>query len=82
MVNQMAFESLVTPAEAVKLARFRSCKDACLALAVTAEYHRTVCAEGNTALLMGVVWNAGRVQGIREERARRKHIGKLFCMGR
>ncbi len=51
-------------------------------LVTPAEYHRTVCAEGNTALLMGVVWNAGRVQGIREERARRKHVGKLFYIGR
>ena len=75
MIDKLAFESLVTPAEAVKLAMFRTYKDVCIASEVATEYNRLLDAD-STAWLMGVIWNAGRMQGIREERAKRRGTNK------
>lgn len=75
MIDKLAFESLVTPAEAVKLAMHRTYKDVCIASEVMTEYNRLFGAD-STAWLMGVIWNAGRMQGIREERAKRRDTNK------
>lgn len=75
MIDKLTFESLVTPAEAVKLAMFRTYKDVCIASEVMTEYNRLFGAD-STVWSMGVVWNAGRMQGIREERAKRRDTNK------
>lgn len=74
MYDRYAFESLVTPAEAVKLTVHRTLKDTRIAVAVAEEYRRTGDIKGSIAGLLGAVWNAGRIQGIREERAKRANI--------
>lgn len=74
MYDRYAFESLVTPAEAVKLTGHRTLKDTRIAVAVAEEYRRTGDIKGSIAGLLGAVWNAGRIQGIREERAKRANI--------
>lgn len=71
MYDRYAFESLVTPAEAVKLTGHRTLKDTRIAVAVAEEYRRTGDIKGSIAGLLGAVWNAGRIQGIREERAKK-----------
>lgn len=75
MIDKLTFESLVTPAEAVKLAMFRTYKDVRIASEVMTEYNRLLGAD-STVWAMGVIWNAGRMQGIREERAKRRDTNK------
>lgn len=71
MYDRFAYISLVTPAEAVKLTGYRTIKDSKIAVEVAEEYGRTGDLKESFAGLLGAVWNAGRIQGIREERARR-----------
>lgn len=75
MVDKLAFESLVTPAEAVELAMFRTYKDVRIASEVATEHNRLLDVD-STAWVMGAIWNAGRIQGIREERAKRRDANK------
>lgn len=71
MYDRYAYESLVTPAEAVLLSQFRTLKDIYIAEAISKEFERTGDIKGSFGGLLGTVWNAGRIQGIREERAKK-----------
>lgn len=79
--NAMVTSSIpmVTPEEAIKLFKFRSYLDTCTAMEIYrafieagewGRYDRTY--QMNLYVLLATAWNAGRVQGIREERAKRK----------
>lgn len=66
-------KSLVSPQEAVRLFGKTSCETVQRAMAVYREAGRRYLNDSAAIYYaLGCVWNAGRVQGIREERARRK----------
>lgn len=79
-------DNLITPEEAVALARYCCLDDAIFAVSVADEYahsNKSMAGERERALFevvkpcyigyaLSAVFNAGRIQGIREERARRK----------
>lgn len=73
-----AFELLITPQEAVEFSRFRTIKDldVCLDILDAFKVSCRLAGAGNYRYwfyrLLGTVWNAGRIQGIRSERLRRK----------
>ena len=61
-------DSLISPQEAVRLYGKTSCQTFHRAAAV---WNACLDAEASTYGALACIWNAGRVQGIREERARR-----------
>lgn len=71
-------ELLITPAEAIKLSHTRTISDFDIVKDLTAEFEKDLTAEDikinqqyYTFLLLATIWNAGRVQGIREERKKK-----------
>ncbi len=71
-------ELLITPAEAIKLGNMRTISDFSIVQDITAEFQSGLSAdeiEANeqyyTWVLLVAIWNAGRVQGIREERKKK-----------
>lgn len=70
MKDKLAYDNLVSPQEAVRLAEYRSIKDIYIAVDIAKEYKDKGIVQELT-WLFGTIWNAGRIQGIREERARR-----------
>ena len=75
-VDKLAVNNTVTPEEAIKLWHYRTIADTYIAKAIRDLYEKT---EPHTdpmwryMKLLSIVWNAGRVQGIREERHKHKH---------
>lgn len=72
-MDKLAYKSLVTPKEAVRLSEYRSIKDIYIAVEIAKEYKATGIVQELT-WVFGTIWNAGRMQGIREERAKRANI--------
>lgn len=71
-------ELLITPAEAIRLSQTRTISDFDIVKDLTAEFEKDLTAEDvkinqqyYTFLLLATIWNAGRVQGIREERKKK-----------
>lgn len=71
-------ELLITPAEAIRLSQTRTIADFDIVRVLTAEFEKDLTAEDvrinqqyYTFLLLSTIWNAGRVQGIREERKKK-----------
>lgn len=74
-MDKLAYKSLVTPKEAVRLSEYRSIKDIYIAVEIAKEYKATGIVQDLT-WVFGTIWNAGRIQGIREERAKRSQYRK------
>lgn len=77
MIDKLKVTPLVSPAEAVRLAKLRTIEDIYIALDIAKAVDKSpmvICepAEWRYLFSIATVWNAGRIQGIREERARRK----------
>lgn len=64
---------MITPQEAVKFAGERTIDDMYIAVKIANEFRDTQPTRWNNMKILAAVWNAGRVQGIREER-RKRHI--------
>lgn len=75
MYDKAAFDNLVNPKEAVRLAEYRTIKDIYIATDIAMEYKKSGIVPELT-WLFGTIWNAGRIQGIREERSKRKSDNK------
>lgn len=71
-------EMLVTPKEALKLADFRTTRDFEIVESISEYYKnnntKTDDFHWNYMRLLSAIWNAGRVQGIREERLKHKSV--------
>lgn len=71
------FVNLVTPAEAVRLTNYRTTADIRICEQITAAYHKSIAAENSRDSFysyykfIATIWNAGRLQGIREERLKK-----------
>lgn len=72
-MDKLEFKSLVTAQEAVKVSKHRGLKDIYIATEIAEEY-KTSGDVMELIFLYGTIWNAGRIQGIREERAKRANI--------
>lgn len=72
----MTDKSLVTPEEAILLADHRGISDMFICDEILNIYNATIAKESNALWckmwLLATIWNAGRVQGIREERKKRR----------
>lgn len=72
-----AFKLLITPQEAVELAGHRSIDDIYICKDIQDAHHAHAASSSYGPLwehftLLSTIWNAGRIQGIRSERLRRK----------
>lgn len=68
-------EPLITPAEAVRLSLKAPYATICYSVEVAnacVDYQQKQSYRRDAAFLIGCLWNAGRIQGIREERRARK----------
>lgn len=77
-------DPLVTPAEAVRLFLKAPCATICYGVEVAnacVDYQQSQGCRHDAAFLIGCLWNAGRIQGIREERRNRKeqNIAEAMC---
>lgn len=72
MYDKLAFDPLVSTAEALELVQFRTLKDSYIAQDIYNEYKKTETEEYSLAWVLGIIWNAGRIHGIREERKKNK----------
>ena len=70
-MDRLEYESLVTPEEEIKLAGFRGIKDIYIANEI-AEAYKILGDVKELTWLFGAIWNAGRMQGVREERKKNK----------
>lgn len=70
-MDKLAYKSPVTPKEAVRLSEYRSIKDIYIAVEIAKEYKATGIVQELT-WVFGTIWNAGRIQDIREERKKNK----------
>ncbi len=71
-------ELLITPEEAIRLSKTRTISDFFIVQDITAKFENGLTAEEveqdqqyYSMLLLVAIWNAGRVQGIREERKKK-----------
>lgn len=71
-------ELLITPAEAIRLSHTRTIFDFDIVKDLTAEFEKELTAEEveknqwfYSMCLLSAIWNAGRIQGIREERKKK-----------
>lgn len=71
-------ELLITPEEAIRLSKTRTISDFFIVQDITAKFENGLTAEEveqdqqyYSMLLLVTIWNAGRVQGIREERKKK-----------
>lgn len=71
-------ELLITPEEAIRLSKMRTISDFFIVKDITAKFENGLTAEEieqdqqyYSMLLLVAIWNAGRVQGIREERKKK-----------
>lgn len=71
-------ELLITPEEAIRLSKTRTISDFFIVQDITAKFENALTAEEveqdqqyYSMLLLVAIWNAGRVQGIREERKKK-----------
>ena len=68
-----AFPELITPAEAVALSvKYGTAEAGARAIDIANEYQRQTEGERDRRDIAAAIYDAGRMQGIREERARRK----------
>jgi hypothetical protein len=74
-MDKLEFKSLVTAQEAVRVSKYRGLKDIYIANEIAEEY-KTSGDVMELIFLFGTIWNAGRIQGIREERAKRSQYRK------
>lgn len=72
MYDKLAFEPLISTTEALELVQFRTLKDSYIAQDIYNEYIKTETEEYSLAWVLGIIWNAGRIHGIREERKKNK----------
>ena len=75
-MEKLNYGLLISPEEAVTLSRERTISDIRIAEAIEkihiAEYSNDDDVRWVYLTLLSTIWNAGRVQGIREERQKRK----------
>lgn len=71
-IDKLDYESLVTPEEAFVLSDYRTIKDVYIVNEIAEACKRTDEEKHYRTFLLAVIWNAGRVQGIREERQKKK----------
>lgn len=71
-------ELLITPAEAIRLSHTRTISDFDIVKDLTAEFEKDLTADDveenqwfYSMCLLSAIWNAGRIQGIREERKKK-----------
>lgn len=73
-------ELLITPAEAIRLSHTRTISDFDIVKDLTAEFEKDLTADADdvkenqwfySMCLLSAIWNAGRIQGIREERKKK-----------
>lgn len=75
-VDKLAVNNTVTPEEALKLWQYRTTADLCIVKEIRDLYEKVETQPEpmwRYMKLLSIVWNAGRVQGIREERHKHKH---------
>ena len=74
MIDKLAYKSLVTPEEAIRLSDYRTIKDIEIAKEIESVYQKSRVnfkyELWEQVRLLGIIWNAGRMQGVREERAK------------
>lgn len=79
--DKRAVNILISSSEAVKLSEFRTIEDIYIATDIATEYQKSGIVQEMT-WLYGTIWNAGRIQGIREERSKRKSDNKNSATNR
>lgn len=75
-IDKLAVNNTVTPEEAIKLWSHRTIGDLQIIKPIENLYYKTetnIDPLSQHMILLGIIWNAGRVQGIREERNKKKH---------
>ena len=82
MYDKLDYKLLISTAEALELVQFRTLKDSYIAQDIYNEYKKTETKEYSLAWVLGIIWNAGRIQGIREERSKRKSDNKNSATNR
>lgn len=76
------YKSLITPQEAVRLFGSTSVETVTRGVDIMREYIKQRPNDSDAMYyILGCVWNAGRIQGIREERARRKCQASKLRLG-
>lgn len=86
MYDRLAVKSLITPQKAVALSPFRSVQDMNISNDIAEEFYKTKSPDCRAFVpnaflfeylqMLGTIWNAGRIQGIREERKKRAERGQ------
>ena len=78
MKDKLEVVRLVSAEEAIRLGDHRAIDDMSVAGEIMVEYRKKPSKSNDSQWdmlsLLAVVWNAGRVQGIREERKKRKEL--------
>ena len=76
MIGKAPFRQLIEPAEAMKLFRYAGCQEMCIAKDLHDIYREQRGEKGDSLWdmmsLLSFVYDTGRIQGMREERAKRK----------
>lgn len=77
-IDKLAVTSLVTPKEAIKLVNTRTIEDMYITEKIEEAFENRELKTNDPIWekfrLLAAIWNAGRVQGIREERRKRNRI--------
>lgn len=77
-VNEFRTEFDIAPNEAVKLSGLRTTDDIYIALELYNNCRNAFPAESNSwwkwVRTLATIWNAGRIHGVREERAKRRKV--------
>lgn len=80
MRDKLDFDVLVSPEEAVKISAYhRGINDLSVAMSIAEAYNKMSLFSKSEPLfytggMLAAVWNGGRIQWIREERAKRKSL--------